>query len=648
MARTLSTSLTLHLTQCIGLGCFGLGCAVLVCVGLSACGSDTPSATVDGGAGADGGVRTDAGTLPTYACALTDFTAPSAPPQTPYFVDVSAAAGALEATRGFGRVLVVDVDSDGHDDLVGTPTHDGPHSIPADDFAKVVLRARGDGTFEDWTASSGLAAMRAGLMVFADVDDDGDQDLYAGTIEAQGLGDRGIWRNDATGRFTRAGESGLALESLACGARTCWPAQIGATFFDVDRDGDLDLYTGGWFWSDGETSTRYSPPPADRLYQNRGDGSFDSLNLPFHAHPRSGITAPRFGRAAMGVSAGDYDNDGDLDVFVANYGVGRPALVLPSGRTCEPPRYWDQNMLWRNDAGTLVDVGELTGVAATLRGPSGIVDEPTLRIGDECPEDVRGDYLAPIGGNSFTSQFADFDNDGDLDLIVGSISHSDYLQSDPTVIFVNGGPPDYRFTALQTELGLRYREDEKHPSFVDIDADGLLDLAITGFRDPAENTLDVYRQTPTHTFERQSTAVSGVDDQAQESIAWLDYDGDGDLDLYIAEESDEGRLYENRAANNAHVLVIRLEALGPRDATGARVSVHTSAGRQLRELTSGNGHYNPQPSRALYFGLGGDSCAGEVRVRWPDGSEESLGAVAADQTLTIVQGASVSATSLTR
>jgi hypothetical protein len=69
---------------------------------------------------------------------------------------------------------------------------------------------------------------------------------------------------------------------------------------------------------------------------------------------------------------------------------------------------------------------------------------------------------------------------------------------------------------------------------------------------------------------------------------------------------------------------------------------------QLREITSGNGHYNPQPSRTLYFGLGGDSCAAEVRIRWPDGTEQALGAVAADQVLTVVQGAGVSATSLTR
>jgi hypothetical protein len=285
----------------------------------------------------------------------------------------------------------------------------------------------------------------------------------------------------------------------------------------------------------------------------------------------------RFGRAAMGVSAGDYDNDGDLDVFVANYGAGRPGLMLASGLTCEPPRYWDQDLLWRNDGAALTEVGAQAGVAATMRGPSGIAMEEPLVIGEECPVEVRGTYTSPIGGNSFTSQFADFDNDGDLDLVVGAVAHPDYVQSDPTLVFVNQGPPDYRFEAMREELGLRYREDEKHVSMVDVDADGLLDLAITGFRNPAENTLDVYLQSDAHRFELADPATTGVTDRAQETIVWLDYDRDGDLDLYVAEEQEPARLFRNTAADANHVLVIALEAEGIRDATGARLRARRCA-----------------------------------------------------------------------
>jgi hypothetical protein len=611
-----------------------------------ACGDDAaPDAGAPRDAAIDSAIASDAGSS-SFACTEADPRAPAAEPVGPYFADVSIESGVGTAiTNGFGRVVVVDVDGDGHDDVVATPTHDGPHTVPADDFAKLVLRSRGDGTFEDFTAQSGLAAARVGLMVFADVDSDGDQDMFGGTIEGQGLGDRGIWLNDA-GRFTRVADAGLGLDSLACGSATCTPAEIGATFFDLDRDGVLDLYTGGWFWSDGATPARYSPPPRDRLYLGNGDGTFRdvSTSLPAHAHPLSGITNPmRFGRAAMGVSAGDYDNDGDLDVFVANYGAGRPALSLPSGLTCEPPRYWDQDLLWRNDGGALVEVGMQAGVAATMRGPSGITMEEPLVIGDECPAEVRGTYTSPIGGNGFTSQFGDFDNDGDLDLVVGAIAHPDYVQSDPTLVFVNQGPPDYRFEAAREELGLRYREDEKHVAMVDVDADGLLDVAITGFRNPAENTLDLYLQTGEHRFELADPATTGVADRAQETIVWLDYDRDGDLDLYVAEEQEPARLFRNTAADVNHVLVIELEADGIRDATGARVTIETSAGTQLREVTSGNGHYNPQPPRAQYFGLGGDRCADDVTIRWPDGTVQNLGAVAADRILTVAQNGAISA-----
>jgi hypothetical protein len=541
-----------------------------------------------------------------------------APAAAPWFVDVSAATGVgAPAGSGFGRATVVDLDGDGHDDVVFTPTHDGPHVVPADDFAKYVLRSRGDGTYADFTAESGLAGARLGLMVFGDVDDDGDQDMYGGVIEGQGLDDRGIWLNDGRGRLTRRAGDGTTLPTLPCGQATCTPAQIGATFFDLDGDLDLDLYVGSWFWSDGATQTRWQPPAADLVFMGAGDGTFRAAALP--AGPR---------RATMGVSPGDFDDDGDLDLFVAGYGAGRPSL-------CSAPEGWDKDRLWQNQAGVLTDVAEALGVAATALGVGGRTSEPTLTIGDECPAPERGTFPGPIGSNSFTAQFADFDNDGDLDLISGAIAHPDYVQSDPTILFVNQGAPGFAFAPVRESVGLRYREDEKHPSFVDVDADGRLDLVITGFRDPRENELDVYAQRADHTFRRLTPAESGVDDRAQESVVWLDHDDDGDLDLLIAEEDAPPRLFENRAADANHVLVVELVGERPRDATGAKVTLMSSAGPQRRDVVSGNGHYNPQPSRRQYFGLGGDTCADALTVRWPSGAVETIGAVPADHRIVV-------------
>ncbi|MEM6790155.1 MAG: CRTAC1 family protein [Myxococcota bacterium] len=623
------------------------GCGIGIGSGVGACGggddADTGGSADGGGVSAGGSPASGSGVGGAAAGPLgCTVDAPlSAPPAVsgPYFTEVTAEAGIGAFTAGFGRVMVVDIDADGFDDIVGTPAHDGQHGLP-DAFAKVVLRNRGDGTFEDFTEASGLAPVRAGLMLFGDVDNDGDQDMYAGVIESVGLEDQGIWRNDGTGRFTHDGAAGTEASQLSCGGQTCTERQIAGSFADFNGDGVLDLYLGGWFWSDGISDQRYNPPPRDDVYFGVGDGTFTAATLPPHAHPETGTTSANLGRAAMGTAVGDYDGDGDLDVFVANYGAGRPVGPLAEP-LCQPPRYWDQNLLWRNEGnGSFVDVSDEAGVAATMRGPDGVTAEPPLTIGNECPEEVRGSYPAPVGGNNFTPVWGDFDNDGDLDLLVGSIAHPDYPQSDPTSLFINQGAPNFNFVDEADVRGLDYREDEKHVAFVDADHDGFLDVATTGFR--SENAWRLYLQEAGQ-LTLLDAATTGVDDQHQETMVWLDYDRDGDLDLYIAEDVGPGRLFRNDAANARRHLTITLDGAGagPRDATGARVTLEGTAGRQLREVPGPGGHYNVQASRTLYFGLGGDACALDVNVRWPDGTVTALGDLAADQQLVVAADGTV-------
>jgi len=571
--------------------------------------------------------------------------APTAP-AAPYFTDVTDEAGlGDDLTLGFGRPMAVDIDGDLRDDLVMSPAHDGEHPVPPASCSWLVLRNAGGGTFEDVSATSGLAEANAGLLVFGDLDNDGDQDAYGGVIAADPDNNVvqdgwGVWRNDGSGAFEHEGANGTKLLQLSCGDATCTASEIAASLVDFDGDGNLDLYVGSWEWSDGVTDQRYTPPGRDQLFQGQGDGTFEdrSDDLPAQNPPPNGVTDPvgaSFGRAAMGTAPGDYDNDGDMDLFVANYGVGRPGLGL-----CQPPMYWDRDLLWRNDGDlAFVDVAAAAGVAATMRGPNGVTDEEPLVMGDECPADVQGTYPSPIGGNSFTPQFGDFDNDGDLDLVVGAIAHADYLQADPTLLFVNQGAPDWIFTEESLDRGLEYREDEKQVFFVDVDNDGQLDIAATGFRDAATNDFRVYLQQEDHTFalaiEGEET---GITDRKQEGAAWLDYDGDGDLDLFIAKDAANGILFRNDIGDDNHRIALRLTATAPRDATGARVTIESSAGPQLREVTGPHGHYNPQLPRTVYFGLGGDTCAASVVIRWPDGEEQQLGDLAADRLYTVAQG----------
>jgi hypothetical protein len=610
----------------------GMFAVALIAAWIVGCGDD------DGTGGGSDGDDTDTGPL---ECDEGEPTPPSAP----YFTDVTEAAGlGQDITMGFGRPLVVDVDNDGHDDLLATPAHDGAHSVPPHSYDWLVMRNAGDGTFVDISASSGLEDANVGLLAFGDLDNDGDQDAYGGVIavDVDDNSDQdgwGIWINDGSGHFTHEGAGGTELLQLSCGDYTCTASQIAASLVDFDGDGNLDIYSGSWQWSDGETDTRYTPPGRDQLFRGNGDGTFEDVSdqLPSHNPPPNGIADPvsaSFGRSTMGTAPGDYDNDGDMDLFVANYGAGRPGLGL-----CQPPMYWDQNLLWRNDGDlAFTSVGDAAGVAATMRGPSGITEEEPLVMGSDCPAEVQGTYPSPIGGNHFTPQFGDFDNDGDLDLVVGSIAHPDYTQADPTLLFVNQGGPDWAFSEESLERGLVYREDEKHVYFIDIDNDGLQDLITTGLRDESENELRVYLQTADHQFELQTGDEIGVDDSWQEGLAWLDHDGDGDLDLYVAEEDEAPLMLRNDVGDQNHRIAFRLRASAPADATGARVTLSFSGGSQLREITGPHGHYNPQLPRTLYFGLGGDTCAKEIVVRWPDGNEQQIGDLAADRLYLIVQG----------
>jgi hypothetical protein len=603
---------------------------------------DTPDAVAGGDATP---LPPDANAGPTDAFVPPDpdhpCRAPAAAFTGPMFEEIPLPPDVAAASTGFGRVMVVDVNGDGFDDVVGTPAHDGQHAEPPGDYDKRVFLSHGDGTLTEFSAESGLAEAQVGLLLFGDVDNDGDADAIGGVIAGQGLDARGYWENDGAGHFAHRGEFGLVQESLGCGENTCRPQEIAGTLADFDADGLLDLYLGGWFWSDGVSDTRYSPPPLDRLFQGHGAEPFtdSTAGLGVQIDPRTGDNE-RLGRAAMGVAAGDYDNDADLDVFVANYGAGRPRGPFADRVLCEPPHYWDQDLLWQNQGGLrFTNVAEAAGVNATTRGPSGILEEPPLVIGDECPEEVRGSFPGPISGNSFTPQFADFDNDGDLDLIVGAISHPDYEQTDPTLLFVNQGPPDFHFTEEGKARGLQFREDEKHVHWVDLDRDGWLDLVATGFRDPATNGLRIYRQDPqTHGFTLLDAAQAGVDNAHQESVAFLDIDADGDLDLYLAEDDGPARLYRNLAGDANRGITLRVSATAPRDATGARVTVETTAGTLMRDVQGPQGHYNVQPSRAVYLGLGGDVCALGVTVRWPDGQTQNLGDLSAGADLIVEQG----------
>ncbi|MFO0745636.1 MAG: CRTAC1 family protein [Myxococcota bacterium] len=564
--------------------------------------------------------------------AITTQAMPATP--TPLFADRKSGLPA-GVTLPEGRGAIVDFDNDGWDDIVAVAT---ASTAPAKN-TPVFLRNNHDWTFSDWTSESGMGASEMVLLVFGDIDNDGDQDAFVGTSFRSPSGEAGVWLNDGAGHFSYLGHEGLAPAKIS---GTVYKEMSSATLADFDRDGVLDLYLGTW--NSGAANGDLYYPAGNELYKGDGTGNWAGFDLPEQSNPLTGqVDAAATGkkRAAYGVCPADFDDDGDIDVFVNNYGAGRPALG-------EQPHYWEWNFLWRNDGQmTFVDVGVPAQVAASMRGIGGVENEKPLDYEDK-------DWPSPIGGNGFSCDWGDFDNDGDLDLAVGQIAHPDYVQSDRLMLHVNpGGAPGSEriFGEESFARGLLYNEDELFPVWVDLDQDGRLDLAVSrlrrpsdadgGPRDPWDGKWLFYHQTAEQKFAAQAIADVGVDVDRPGPALLIDADHDGDLDVFFPKAA--GKLFENVSATG-HALTIRLVgALGksPRDATGARVMLETSVGKQVRELHSGNGHYNNQNTRELHFGLGGDSGAHAVTIRWPDGEVQVLGDVKADLRLEVVQGGDV-------
>lgn len=541
-------------------------------------------------------------------------------PSLPLFIERTEALPG-DITMPEGRAMVVDFDGDGREDVVALGTTANMSPV----FLRNATEPGGAWAFEDWTARSGMQGAQMSLLVFGDLDNDGDADAFSGTSFRAGTdGKLGVWMNDGRGTFTFAGANGL--EGKRAGG--LYKEMSAATLADLDRDGVLDLYVAMFNSADLGGNMGLSAP--NELYKGDGAGSFAQFPLPDQHNPLTSQVHPSLAgapRRSYGVCPADYDDDGDLDLFVNNYGAGRPAAD-------DPPKYWEWNLLWRNDGAMgLADVAVASKVHATVRGIGGVQQEtPVTMDGFTFP--------GPIGGNGFGCSWGDFDNDGDLDLVVGQIAHPDYKQTDRLMLHVNpGGAPggERVFAEESAERGLEYYEDELHPVLVDVDLDGRLDLAVSRLRGGSK--WEVYLQSAAQRFDKLPWADSGIDITQPGPSLWLDVDGDGDLDFFMP-KGVTGRVFEN-VASGAHRLVLELAAKAPRDATGARVTLESAVGKQVREVIGGTGHYNTQQTRRLHFGLGGDSGASAVTIRWPDGEVQVLGDVKANLHLAVEQGGEV-------
>jgi hypothetical protein len=509
------------------------------------------------------------------------------------FEDVTAAAG-LGGLSGVSVALFADYDDDGHRDLFVSRTFE-PNQL---------FHNRGDGTFEDVTAASGLGADCCTTVAsWADYDLDGDLDLYLGryldprravptTFYARNGEPNRLYRNDGGGRFADVTAAAGVGETGLC---------LGTVFGDYDDDGDPDLYVVNDF---GRKT----------LYRNQGDGTFRDVTV------ESGTLA--YG-AGMSASFGDYDNDGRFDLYVAHIRsehawfaeaptVGR--YMLNSFRQgvwrADMPLSWE---ILRQSGFAFVDVFQQMASGNTL----------LRNRGDGTFEDVSRDTGADPPGWFWGSGFADFDNDGWQDLY----SANGWVYGEP------GTEIELEFLDHVVTEQARYKTGE------------FFDPRSFGGRSWHGWERNRHLRNDRGRFVEIGRAAGTDLLLNSRGIAVADFWNRGVLDLAVAASTDRHALLRNEIGARRRFLAFELRGARRdlprgtnRDAVGARVTVTAGGLTQVREVALGDG-YGSQNSLRLHFGLGGAAVADEVVVRWPrSGREQRFRDVAADQILLVEEG----------
>jgi len=521
------------------------------------------------------------------------------------FVDVAAEVGLvfhhtngasaekhLAETMGAGGVLF-DVDDDGWLDAFLVDSGSIAGEVPVAPRHRL-FRNRGDGTFADITAASGLVGEAYGMgACAADYDNDGAIDLYVTSA-----GPNTLYRGDGTGAFTDVTRA-AGVGSPAFGA-SC-------LFIDIDRDGDVDLYVTNYVDTDarhhvfcGDVTGRQRAychplnyePQTDTLYRNEGDGTFTDVTR------SSGVLLDEGN--GLGVVATDYDADDWPDLFVANDAV--------------------PDFLYRNDGnGGLEEVGLLAGVS------------------------VASDGRARSG---MGTDAGDYDGDGLLDLFVTNFE----LQTH--TLFQNLG--DGLFVDVTFESGLRQATQPFvgfGTDFLDIDDDGDLDLAIAN-----GHVLDVPDAAYPNAVYAQRNLLLRNDGRGRfeditrdagpgfalvkvsRGLLSGDIDNDGDLDLLVTNNGQTVDLLRNEEGNPGRALLVRLVGTGSnRSAVGARLELTAGGRRQLREVRAGSG-YLGQSDLRVHFGLGDVETVERLEVRWPSGGTDTIEGLPAGHVVTVREG----------
>jgi len=485
-----------------------------------------------------------------------------------------------------GGLAVFDYNADGRTDIFLTNGAQTPSlEKSGEPFANRLYRNDGNMRFTDVTEAAGVRGVGYAMgAAAADYDDDGDVDLFVAGVRQNQL-----LRNDGKGRFddvAKAAGIGSGDWSVAGG------------WFDYDNDGRLDLFVVNYVkWSPdtnrycGDQSRKiriYCHPRffeglPNRLYRNRGDGTFDDVSA------RAGLLA-HVGKG-MSVAFTDFDRDGRIDAFVTNDAV--------------------PNFLFRNTGdGTFAETALLAGVSVPASG-------------------------RPVSGMG--TDVADYDNDGWEDI------HLTALSGETFPLFRNDTRGAFIETTQSSGLAsLTTQRSGWCSIFTDVDNDGRKDIftANSHVNDRIGTAETVGWKQANSLFVngvggrfRDATADAGLQGAvaAHRGCGVADFDGDGREEIVVLVLGGRPELWKNESAPEHRWLNVRLVgSKSNRDGIGARVTV----GDQVRTMTSARG-YASSSHAGVHFGLGTNAAPVRVQIEWPSGRRQVVENVKTNQTLRV-------------
>ena len=514
--------------------------------------------------------------------------------------------------------------------------------------------------FNDATVASGISYEHAYLRPtpasepeefgggVASGDYDGDElvDLF---VLRGDIGPNLLYRNLGGNAFEEVGEAAGVAYTKSANENY---RHSGPAFADVDGDGDLDLFMGG---------IEYDP---SFLFRNEGDGTFTDVSQ------GSGIDTV-FSRYTLSAAFGDYDLDGDLDLFLTHWGT--PRVV---------GEHVDTEHLWRNDTADGVirftDVSLAAGIAPSIIEPEPVGSfggsgydytfSPTFaRIDTDRYPDlvISGDFLTSmvylnngdgtfrnvtdrsviVDRNGMGSALGDYDDDGDLDWFVTSIWSRPDAAGDQRFELGNRlyNNHDGLFEDVTDAAGVRDGGWGWAACFADFDNDTDLDIYHTnGWIVPfAPDNFDMdasrlFVSAGDGTFSEQAGEVGIADRERGYAAVCADFDNDGDVDVFQAHRGTEeaATLWRNDTTGSNY-LKVRLVGSSPNtQAAGARIRATVGDKELLREIVIGSNFTSQNPTVQV-FGLGGASSVETLVVEWPDGSTTTRTNVASGTTLVL-------------